>query len=92
MLLAERLVYSGTTPSGRMRREDVRKRVRTAMAQLAEDDREVLVLRHLEQLSTREIAAILEIAEWAARRRQRRALERLTDLLRNDTPRGGEGE
>ncbi len=86
MLLADRLAYSGTTPSGRMRREETRSQARAALARLAPDDQEVLVLRHLEQLSTREIAAILEISEPAVRHRQRRALERLTKLLRRDVP------
>ena len=75
MLLAERLAFSGTTPSGRMKREETRSQARAAMARLAQSDQEVLVLRHLEQLSTREIAAILEISEPAVRHRLRKALE-----------------
>jgi len=55
--------------------------VQAALAQLAEHDREVLVLRHLEQLSTREIAAVLGITEGAVYTRHLRALERLRTLL-----------
>lgn len=84
MLLADQLAYSGTSPSGRMRREETRAQARAALARLASSDREVLVLRHLEQLSTREIAAILEISEPAVRHRQRKAMQRLTKLLRDD--------
>lgn len=89
MLLADQLAYSGTSPSGRMRREETRAQARAALARLASSDREVLVLRHLEQLSTREIAAILEISEPAVRHRQRKAMQRLTKLLRDD---GAEAE
>jgi RNA polymerase sigma-70 factor (ECF subfamily) len=52
-----------------------------ALAQLPAHDREVLVLRHLEQLSTPEIAAILGISEGAFYTRHVRALERLRALL-----------
>ena len=46
--LAQRLVASGTSPSGRAVREETRDRVRAALVALAEADREVLVLRYLE--------------------------------------------
>jgi RNA polymerase sigma factor (sigma-70 family) len=48
---------------------------------LAAPDRQVLVLRYLEQLSHREVAAILGITEGAVKIRQVRALERLRALL-----------
>jgi RNA polymerase sigma-70 factor (ECF subfamily) len=51
---------------------------------LADRDREVLVIRHLEGLSTREIAAILDISEDAVKRRHVRALDRLQRLLRDE--------
>jgi RNA polymerase sigma-70 factor, ECF subfamily len=44
-------------------------------------DREVLVLRHLEQLSTRDMAAILGISEGAVKVRHLRALRRFRQLL-----------
>ena len=58
--------------------------MQAALAQLAEHDREVLVLRHLEQLSTPEIAAVLGISEGAVYTRHLRALERLRHLLGDD--------
>lgn len=79
--LADRLVARGSSPSARLQREELRGRVRAALVQLAEHDREVLVLRHLEQLSTGEIAAVLGITEGAAYTRHLRALERLRALL-----------
>jgi RNA polymerase sigma-70 factor (ECF subfamily) len=50
---------------------------------LPPNDQEVLVLRHLEQLSTHEISAVLKISEPAVRHRHRRALERLMTLVRD---------
>jgi RNA polymerase sigma-70 factor (ECF subfamily) len=82
--LAERLLVRGSNPSARLRRQERRDRVQAALARLAEADREVLVLRHLEQLSTREIAAILGITEGAVYTRHLRALERLRSLLGDD--------
>jgi RNA polymerase sigma-70 factor (ECF subfamily) len=81
MELARRLVASVSAPSARLRRDDRLQRLRTALAALPERDREVLVLRHLEQMPPREIAAVLAISEGAVYTRQLRALERLRKLL-----------
>jgi RNA polymerase sigma-70 factor (ECF subfamily) len=59
--------------------------IRQAIAALPESDREVLVMRHLEQLGTAEIARILEISEGAVKARLLRALIRLREQLGNGT-------
>ena len=82
--LAQRLIASGTSPSGRAVRAETRDRVRAALAALAETDREVLVLRYLEQMSTAEIAAVLGTTAGAVKVRHLRALERLRGLLPDD--------
>jgi len=87
--LADRLVDRGSNPSARLRRESERDRVRAALTLLGENDRELLALRHLEQLSVREIAAVLGISEGAVKVRQVRALKRLRDLLAGDLPEEG---
>lgn len=89
MHLAEKIAASGTSPSGQILREELRERVRLALDHLASADREILVMRHLEQLQVAEIASILEISEGAVRMRCLRAVERMRDLL--DGP-DGEGE
>jgi len=81
MHLADRLARSGTSPSGRLRREERKQVVRTALAQLDPADRELIVLRHLEQLSISEVAAVLKTPEPTVRRRQRCVLEHLADLM-----------
>ena len=79
--LVERLAGSGTSPSRHALREELRLRVRRALGQLAERDREVLVLRYLEQLPLAEIAAVLGTTEGAVKSRHARALLRLQALL-----------
>src|SRR5205814_1688332 len=54
--LAARLVTSATSPTQRALRQELRERVRQALEQLSERDREVLVLRNLEQLSVADTA------------------------------------
>jgi RNA polymerase sigma-70 factor (ECF subfamily) len=79
--LARRLVASGTSPSRHLDRAELQARVRGALARLEEREREVLVLRYLEGLATKEIAAVLGVSEGAVKMRHLRALDRLRALL-----------
>jgi RNA polymerase sigma-70 factor (ECF subfamily) len=79
--LAERLLGRGESPSAAPQRDEARQQVREALAALAEPDREVLVLRYLEQLSAREVGAVLGVGEATAKKRALRALQRLRKLL-----------
>ena len=79
--LADHLVASGTTPLGRLARDELHQRVQLALELLSKRHREVLVLRFLEQLSVRDAAQVLEISEGAFKARQLRALSRLRDYL-----------
>ncbi|HEY1378417.1 MAG TPA: sigma-70 family RNA polymerase sigma factor [Gemmataceae bacterium] len=81
VLLARRLAGTGTSPSHGLLRQELRERVRAALARLSPADREVLVLRYLEQLPTADIAAVLAVGEGAVKMRHRRALDRLSRLL-----------
>jgi RNA polymerase sigma-70 factor (ECF subfamily) len=81
LVLAGRLLARGSSPSQHALREEVRERVRAALLQLNARDREVVILRHLEHLTVREIAAVLGISEGAVKVRQLRALERFQTLL-----------
>ncbi len=79
--LAARLVTSSTSPTQRALRHEQRERVQQALGRLAERDREVLVLRNLEQLSVADTAEVLQISAGAVKVRHLRALERLRALL-----------
>jgi RNA polymerase sigma-70 factor (ECF subfamily) len=82
--LARRLMAPGPGPSNHLLRQEAAERVQAALAQLGQADREVLVLRYLEDLSNADIAATLEISEGAVKMRHLRALERLHGLLADE--------
>jgi RNA polymerase sigma-70 factor (ECF subfamily) len=84
--LAARLLARGSSPSDRLQQQELRNQLRAALDRLPERDREVLVLRHLEQLPVDEIAAILGITTGAVYTRHLRALERLRTLLGDAFP------
>jgi RNA polymerase sigma-70 factor (ECF subfamily) len=82
--LAGRLLSDGFDPSSATCHEERRRQAWAALAQLAGDDREVLMLRHFERLPVPRIAALLEITEAEAQLRLLRALERFGGLLSAD--------
>ena len=82
LVLADRLLDRGTGPSEAARRQEQRDRVQRALAELSAADCEVLALRYLEELSAREVGAVLGIGEEAAKKRALRALRRLQELLK----------
>jgi RNA polymerase sigma-70 factor (ECF subfamily) len=81
LLLARPLLAGGPSPSQRLEAEDLARRVAQAVARLAEPDREILLMRHGEQMPFEEIAQLLDIEPAAARKRFGRALLRLQQAL-----------
>jgi RNA polymerase sigma-70 factor, ECF subfamily len=75
------LFANTTSPSLAARRGEIMALVREALDQLDPIDREVLVLRHFEQMSNHEAAASLSIKPAAASKRYVRAVERLRSVL-----------
>ena len=78
-----------TSPSRAAQRGEMIAQVRQALDRLEPIDREILALRHFEELSNHETAALLQINPPAASKRYVRALERLKDIL-EQTPGFGE--
>jgi RNA polymerase sigma-70 factor (ECF subfamily) len=70
-----------TRPSVAAARGEANARVREALAGMEPTDREVLALRHFEQLTNGEAARVLGIQERAAAKRYVRALQRLRTIL-----------
>jgi len=81
MDLARRLASNRSGPFRRLLRGEQRQLVRQALDRLGDTAREVLVLRFLEQMTVAEVAAILNLTEAGVRSRQRRALERFSQLF-----------
>jgi RNA polymerase sigma-70 factor (ECF subfamily) len=79
--LAAQLLGDDSTPSEAAAKAETQARVQRALDGLDPGDREILVLRHFEHLSTQEIAELLEISAAAAGKRYFRALKRLKDIL-----------
>jgi RNA polymerase sigma-70 factor (ECF subfamily) len=75
------LFLEHTSPSLAARRGEALVQVREALDQLDPIDREVLVLRHFEQMSNHEAAVSLGIKPAAASKRYVRAVERLKGVL-----------
>jgi RNA polymerase sigma-70 factor (ECF subfamily) len=81
VVLARNLLGSDGTPSQHVARNELLARLNQAMADLAEEDREVLLLRNYEGLSSQEVGQLLGIEAATARKRHGRALIRLREAL-----------
>jgi RNA polymerase sigma-70 factor, ECF subfamily len=75
------LVAQDTSPSNKVLHAERLQQVMTALAALGPRDREVLIMRYLERLSTAEIAEALSLSAGAVESRQLRALLRLRRSL-----------
>jgi RNA polymerase sigma-70 factor (ECF subfamily) len=81
LALAQQLLAGGPTPSQQLDRKELARRLHTAMAQLPEADREVLLMRHFEGLSNQDVGSLLGIDAGAVSKRHGRAMLRLHRLL-----------
>ncbi len=79
--LAAQLMGALTSPSQAVQRAELRLHVQAALAELDPTDREVLALKHFEQLSTAEMAAVLGLSKAGAGHRYVKAVKRLRELL-----------
>ena len=81
--LMQRLRAIGPSPSQQASRRESSRRVHIALAQLKNVDREILLMRYVEDLSNTEISLILDLQPDTVSKRHARALVRLEKLLRN---------
>jgi RNA polymerase sigma-70 factor (ECF subfamily) len=79
--LAAHLLGHLTSPSQAAARAELQLRLQQVLNGMETIDREVLALRHFEQLSNKETAHVLGIQERAASNRYVRALRRLKEVL-----------
>jgi RNA polymerase sigma-70 factor (ECF subfamily) len=89
MELAAQLSDKLPTPASAATMRELARRFEAAIDELDEQDREVLLMRHFEQLSNQEAAQALGLSQPAASMRYLRAVRRLRALL---GPSAREGE
>jgi RNA polymerase sigma-70 factor (ECF subfamily) len=79
--LANLLLGRLTSPSQAAIRAERQARLQDALNSMDPMDREVLALRHFEELGNSEVAAVLGLSRTAASNRYIRALKRLKEIL-----------
>lgn len=79
--LAAQLAARLTTASAALSRKELQREIQSALALLDDKSREILMLRHFEQLTNIETAQVLSISVTSACNRYVRALERLKQIL-----------
>jgi RNA polymerase sigma-70 factor (ECF subfamily) len=85
MALAKLVVAPVSKVDKKAVRQEMFTRVRIALDQMKQQDREVLIMRYLEELTLREIAESIGISEAAVKMRQARSLQRLNRILSDDS-------
>jgi RNA polymerase sigma-70 factor (ECF subfamily) len=78
------------TPAAAATWHELERRFATAVDMLEESDRQIVLLRHFEHLSTAEAAEVLGLSKPAAGMRYLRAMRRLRVLLDDGTEAGAE--
>jgi len=79
--LADHLLAAGPSPSEDAARAEAHAYLRAALDGMDDIDREVLTLRHFEQMTNVEVAQLMGIEPAAASKRYLRALGRLQEIL-----------
>lgn len=79
--LARAVLRHGSTPSEQVNARDLARRVREAVSELDDVDREIVTMLDIEGLSSREVGYILELDPVTVRRRHGAALLRLHRTL-----------
>ncbi len=79
--LVAQLVSTDRTPASEAIQGELARRLTAAIDQLADDDREIILMRHHEQLANQDVAKVLDLTEAAASMRYLRALRRLRGVL-----------
>ncbi|RCS52938.1 RNA polymerase factor sigma-70 [Bremerella cremea] len=79
--LAAQLCDHNATPGAAATMQELHIRFQAAIEELEDQDREVVIMRHFEQLSNQDVAAALDLTPAAASMRYLRAIRRLRSLL-----------
>ena len=81
--LASQLVGDFTSVDHNLKAEEAQQQLEDALNGMNEKDRDVIAMRHYEELSTEEIAIVLNMTRSGVLKRYARAIKKLTSALRN---------
>lgn len=84
--LAAQLCDRELTPAAAATWQELQRRFQQAIEELDDQDREIVLMRHFEELSNQEVAKVLELSAAAASMRYLRAMRRLRALMGGDEP------
>ncbi|MBY0523502.1 MAG: sigma-70 family RNA polymerase sigma factor [Gemmataceae bacterium] len=79
--LAAQFIDHELTPASAAIRQEMQRRLNMAVTALDEDDRDIILMRHFEQMSNQEVAELLGLTEAAASMRYLRAVRKLRGQL-----------
>lgn len=85
MELAAQLCDPELTPAARATMAELQRRFEAALETMDDHDREIVLMRHFEQLSNQDVARTLGLTEPAASMRYLRAIRKLRKLLSDES-------
>jgi RNA polymerase sigma-70 factor (ECF subfamily) len=83
--LANQIAADGPTPSQPMQEDERCARVQRVLRQLSTEDREIILMRHFEEMTNGEVAQVMGLTDSAATMRYGRALLRLKALFNTES-------
>ena len=86
--LAAQLCDPELTPAAAATMQELQRRFQAAIETMDDHDREIVLMRHFEQLSNQDVAQSLNLSEPAASMRYLRAMRRLRKLLSEPSDEG----
>lgn len=86
LAIAAQLVASMTSPSQVLAKQEEIARIEQSLSTMPELDREIIALRHFEELSSAEAAEVLGIERNTASKRYVRAVQRLQQIMSQLNP------
>ena len=84
--LAAQLCDQELTPAAAATWHELQRRFQQAVERLEEQDREIVLMRHFEEMSNQEVAEVLNLSAAAASMRYLRAMRRLRAMLSEAQP------
>jgi RNA polymerase sigma-70 factor, ECF subfamily len=88
--IADRLRDSGPSPDDRLASRETQKMVQRALARLSPDLREAVILRDIQDMDYKEIAAVLRVPEGTVKSRINRGRMELARLLSRNKKQAGD--